>query len=174
MNSRIRTLPLLTAVALIAGLVLGFVVADGNSTAPVHNPSGNAIGIHVALGVVLVAVAGFVTWRTGSLRWLGAPWSRTTGQRFRYTFAQSRTSPLIVQRAVGAVLVVAFCLYLVMRVGMQFGYSTDPEMYVNAWGGPTVVGAFLAHLVDAVLMFGAACLVGHAALLQVDAGEVKD
>lgn len=118
---------MLTAVALIVGLVLGFVAADGDSTAPVHDPSGNAIGTHVALGVILVAIAGVVTWRTGSLRWLGAPWSRTTGQRFRYTFAQSRTSPLIVQRAVGA-----------------------------------------------VLMFGVACLVGHAALLQVGAGEEKD
>ncbi|MGO1949132.1 MAG: hypothetical protein ACTH1D_05830 [Mycobacteriaceae bacterium] len=171
-NTLSRPLVSLTVTALAAGVVLGFIAAGPGTDAPDHDPPTNAIALHVVLALCLVLGGGVLTWRHGTLRWLGIPWSRRTAQRFRATLGDATGSVkstrnfLFFLRFVGAVIVALFCGYLAVRMGMQVGFSTDPAMTVNAWGGPTAVGAFLAHAIDAALMFGLAVVVGNLLLVR--------
>ena len=59
-------------------------------------------------------------------------------------------------RAVAAVPLILVLLYVPFRMGMQINGGLDPNQTVNAWGGPTYLGALLAHYLDCVIGFYAA------------------
>src|ERR1019366_584393 len=48
-------------------------------------------------------------------------------------------------------------LYVFYRCGMQVTAGLDPNGTVNAWGGPTYLGAMAFHYFDGILMLAAAC-----------------
>jgi hypothetical protein len=52
------------------------------------------------------------------------------------------------------------------------GGRLDPNQIVNAWGGPTYIGAMAAHYLDAGLVIAAAACVLNWILLPAPAEEV--
>lgn len=50
-------------------------------------------------------------------------------------------------------------LYTPWRIGEQILAGLDPNFTVNAWGGPTYLGAMACHYLDGILMAAAAASV---------------
>lgn len=50
-------------------------------------------------------------------------------------------------------------LYVPWRAGVQVSAGLDPDATRDAWGGPTWLGAALAHWLDGLLAFAAASVV---------------
>ena len=71
----------------------------------------------------------------------------------------------------GMVLTVAAIIvwYTPLRAGLQVFAALDPDFTRDAWGGPSYLGASLAHWMDGVLMFYAATAL-IAALLRWQRG----
>lgn len=88
------------------------------------------------------------------MRWVWWPISADAGQRYATTFRHGRRSFGDALRCVAAALLTLFIVYLVLRMGMQITAGRNREFTVNAWGGPSALGAFLVHGVDAVLGIG--------------------
>lgn len=158
-----RPLVLITGILFALGLALGALPLDPDAAGP-HRPEDNAIGAHLLVAVIVAAGAVLVSLRTRSLRWVWSPWTRRTAVRIRLTFRRARSSVTGVLRCLVFVLTAALFGYLVLRMGMQVTGGLDPAFTRNAWGGPTAIGAFLAHGVDAVLGAGVAALLAHLAL----------
>ena len=59
-------------------------------------------------------------------------------------------------RALLAAVPAALILYCFWRAGLQVLAGLDPNMTVNAWGGPTYLGAMACHYLDCCLMIAAA------------------
>ena len=59
-------------------------------------------------------------------------------------------------RAGSAAPLVLVLLFTPFRMGMQISGGLDPNATVNAWGGPTYLGALLAHYLDNIVSFYAA------------------
>jgi hypothetical protein len=55
------------------------------------------------------------------------------------------------------VLIVLVFAYAPARMGAQVIGGLDSNNTVNAWGGPSYLGAMLAHYLDALVGFYAAC-----------------
>ncbi|WP_147916270.1 hypothetical protein [Ruania zhangjianzhongii] len=167
-----RPLVLITGILFALGLVLGALTLGADVPEEPHRPEDNAIAAHLVVSAIVVAAGVLATLLTGSLRWLVSPWTRRTGARIRLTF--SRRSFTGVLRCTVFVLIAALIGYLVLRMGMQVTAGLDPEFTRNAWGGPTAIGAFLAHGVDAVLCVGLAGLVAHLVLHRVETLDADD
>jgi hypothetical protein len=48
---------------------------------------------------------------------------------------------------------VILLLYNFFRAGLQVIGGLDPNFTVNAWGGPSYLGALMAHYLDAAYLF---------------------
>lgn len=160
--------PPLTIIAVITvalGLVLGVLNQRGRGDQVAdHRPQDNAIAPHLVIGALVLAAAVILTVVTRSLRWIWTPVSGRTGARIRATFGQVAESPTGVLRSAAVVALAVFVLYLLLRMGLQATAGLNPGFTVNAWGGPTRLGAFAAHGVDALACIGLACAVGHLVL----------
>lgn len=129
-----------------------------------HRPQDNAIVPHLVIGALVLATAVILTVVTRSLRWIWTPVSGRSGARIRATFRGVSDSPTGVLRCAAVVALVAFVLYLLLRMGLQATAGLHPDFTVNAWGGPTALGAFAAHGVDAIVCIGLVCALGHVVL----------
>lgn len=56
-------------------------------------------------------------------------------------------------------------------MGMQVTGGLDPNATVNAWGGPTYLGALLARWLDGIVSFYAAAFLLSCLLLPAAAGD---
>lgn len=54
---------------------------------------------------------------------------------------------------------------------MQITGGLDPNATVNAWGGPTYLGALLAHYLDGIIGFYAAAFLLNRILLPASPGR---
>lgn len=144
----------ITVAAVLVGLALGVLPGISSSQVPEHRPEQNAIVPHVVIGVVVFGAALAITWVTRSVRWVWWPISADAGARYATTFRLAPRSFVDALRCVVVVLLTLFIVYLVLRMGMQITAGRNREFTVNAWGGPSALGAFLAHGVDAVLGIG--------------------
>ncbi len=129
-----------------------------NPTRP--DPRSNAIPAHVVLTLLVAAVAVTLP-RTAigrrglHLVWL-APFSTSALDRLRRTVvpgraaAARRTHPLRALLAICLTLVLPFSPF---RAGEQVTAGLDPRFTVNAWGGPTYLGALLARWLDGLILF---------------------
>jgi hypothetical protein len=128
-----------------------------------HVAGTNAILIHVCLAVAAAAiVAGIQARRSrqgarrGPAPW-AAPFSASALARLGRTVRLADgLSPANAARMLAAVPLVLVLAYVPARMGVQVTGGLDPNATVNAWGGPTYLGAMLAHWLDAVLGFYAA------------------
>jgi hypothetical protein len=58
-------------------------------------------------------------------------------------------------RTVAALPPLAFIAYGFWRIGEQVTAGLDPNFTVNAWGGPTYLGAMACHYLDCLLIIAA-------------------
>jgi hypothetical protein len=129
-----------------------------------HAPGTNAILVHVLLAVaVAVTVIAVQVHRAGRPGERGtSPWAapfsaRAAARLGRTLWFAHRLSFTNVARFVVTVLLVLVVAYAPARMGAQVIGGLDPNNTVNAWGGPTYIGAMLAHYLDALVGFYAAC-----------------
>jgi hypothetical protein len=152
------------AVLLVTGIAEG--AADYARRTPKieqHVAGTNAITVHVLIAVAAAAVVSIQARRSrqparqrGPSPW-AAPFSAGAASRLHRTirFAGGPSLPNLA-RAVAAVPLVLALLYTPFRMGMQIIGGLDPNATVNAWGGPTYLGALLAHYLDGIVGFYAA------------------
>lgn len=148
-----------TLILVLGGVAVGFVTPVPTLVVPEHDPRLNAWPAHVVVTVlVLAALAGWAWWDRRQGRPVDplASWRRGTAARLAATvrrlarggFSQRLVAVLRVLVMVLALLVIAFTLF---RMGFQVSFTRHPAQTVNAWGGPSYLGAFYAHGIDAVL-----------------------
>ncbi|MDN5727660.1 MAG: hypothetical protein L0G99_17275 [Propionibacteriales bacterium] len=150
---------------LLAGVGLGLLVVDRWPIGPVpNNPVENRVLIHVIIGGAVTFAISHVTARRGSATWLGWPISRAAARRMGATLRGTFSDPLGPMRTLALLVLGVVLAAAVLRVGLQVGLSGDPGRIVNAWGGPSAVGAFAALTVDALCVMAAACGLAHLVL----------
>lgn len=111
---------------------------------------------HIALAV-LACVAYLVAWRRHRRRFgprsgrplLLAPLSRNAAERLIATLR------LMSWRTVGSKPPLIAIVYCFWRAGEQVTAGLDPNYTVNAWGGPTYLGALACHFLDLALVIAA-------------------
>jgi hypothetical protein len=166
------------AVLLVAGVGEGAVAYAGRSLKIEHHVAGtNAVTVHVLIAVAAAAVViGIQVRRShrsapqrGPSPWT-APFSATAASRLRRTIRLAgRLSLRNLARAIAAVPLVFLLLDVPFRMGQQITSGLDPNATVNAWGGPTYLGALLAHYLDGIVIFyAAAFLLTHLLLPAAD------
>lgn len=174
MRSRL-SLPLcFTSVALfVLGVGLGFLsyLGDDRST-PTHQPDHNAWPVHLALTAVALAALAFAGWRwksgRGSGLFLLTPIGSPAAARLRQT---ARSAPFRLIAIAPLLLIMA---YLVVRCGMQVTIGLNDASTVNAWGGPTYVGAMYAHYLDAAIIIALGAGLIHKVMLPVGSSQSTD
>jgi hypothetical protein len=168
------------AVLLIAGVAEGAAeYARRSAKIEQHVADMNAITVHVLIAVAAAAAVISIQVRRSrrSARQRGpspwaAPFSATAASRLRRTirFAGGLSLPNLA-RAVAAVLLVLVLLFTPFRTGMQITGGLDPNATINAWGGPTYLGAMLAHYLDGTVGFYAAAFLLSRLLLPAAAAD---
>lgn len=153
-------LVVLCAVFLAAGIATGGVSYLHRSPVRAgHSPGTAAWWPHLGVFVLCAAFLGGAWLRRRRVRPLGdgglfllAPLGRPAARRIRRTMSAARRRPAVLARLAAALLPAALLLYLCWRVGDQVLGGLDPNFTVNAWGGPTYLGAMACHYLDAVAM----------------------
>jgi hypothetical protein len=163
----------------LTGIAKGAVAYAHRSPIPERHVAGsNAITVHVILAIVgAVAVVAVQARRSrrpgapGTSPW-AAPFSAHATQRLSRTvrFADG-PSPRNVARVVATVVLVVVLLYAPFRIGAEITGGLDPNATVNAWGGPTYLGALLAHSLDAIEIFYADAFLLDRLLLRAAPGD---
>jgi hypothetical protein len=143
-----------------------------------HVAGTNAITVHVLIAVAAAAAVVSVQARRsrqparqrGPSPW-AAPFSAAAASRLRRTIrlAGGLSLPNLA-RAAAAVPLVLLVLYAPFRMGMQVTGGLDPNATVNAWGGPTYLGALLAHYLDGTVGCCAAAFLLSRLLLPAAGG----
>ncbi len=144
----------------VLGIVAGQIMyADRSKIVEKHVAGTNAITLHVLLTVVLgLIIAITIFYRRYAPKrpysvWI-APFTKEASQRIRYTVLLKRgNAPSNIVRAIVVAFFTIVSLFYFYRAGIQATGSADPNFDTNAWGGPTRVGASLAHWMDAVFLF---------------------
>jgi hypothetical protein len=127
-----------------------------------HVAGTNAILVHVLIAVAAIVLVVHVRrarkpGARGPSPW-AAPFSaRAAGRLSRTLRFAGGPSVRNVARAAATALLVLVAAYAPVRMGAQVIGGLDPNNTVNAWGGPSYIGAMLAHYLDAVVGFDAAC-----------------
>jgi hypothetical protein len=166
------------AVLLIGGVAEGAAeYASRSAKIEQHVAGANAITVHVLIAVAAAAAVISIQLRRsrrparqrGPSPW-AAPFSATGASRLRRTirFAGGLSLPSL-SRAVAAVPLVLVLLFIPFRAGMQIAGGLDPNATINAWGGPTYLGAMLAHYLDGAVGFYAAAFLLSRLLLPAAA-----
>ena len=168
------------AVLLIAGVAEGAAeYASRSAKIEQHVADTNAITVHVLLAAAAAAAVISIQVRRsrqparqrGPSPWAG-PFSATAASRLRRTirFAGGLSLPNLA-RAVAAVPLVLVLLFTPFRTGMQITGGLDANATINAWGGPTYLGAMLAHYLDGTVGFYAAAFLLSRLLLPAAAAD---
>jgi hypothetical protein len=154
-----KTTTLTCVLLFLAGVVAGALMYLQRSPVVQERiPGSNAISVHIVLA--LVGVGLFIGLpRLGWAKrapypiWV-APFSQSGLDRFRQTILlRSGVRPGTIVRAVLAGVLSILLLYNFLRAGEQVIAGLDPNFTVNAWGGPSYLGAMLAHYLDALYLF---------------------
>jgi hypothetical protein len=139
----------------------------------------NATTIHVVLGIAaVVTVISIQAWRwrrpspRGRSPW-AAPFSADAmaglGRTIRFDRGLSLANLARVVATAPLVLVLAYAPF---RLGAQVIGGLDPNATVNAWGGPSYLGALLAHWLDGIVGFYAAAFLLSRVLVRTQ-GELR-
>ena len=127
----------------------------------------------IAAGVACV-LYGVARWRHGRRSGRGsgrllllAPLGRSAASRLMATMRQ------VSWRSAAALPPLAVIGYSFWRVGEQVTGGLDPNFTVNAWGGPTYVGAMACHYLDAALIIAVSAWLLDKILLPAAAAEVS-
>jgi hypothetical protein len=154
-----KTTALTCALLFMAGVVAGtFVYLQRSPVVQERLPGTNAIPAHIVLALVGVGLfIGLPRLRRAKHApysiWV-APFSQSGLDRFKQTILlRSGVRSGTIIRAVLAGLLTILLLYNFFRGGEQVIGGLDPNFVINAWGGPSYLGAMLAHYLDALYLF---------------------
>jgi hypothetical protein len=118
-----------------------------------HIPGTAAWAQQLVAAAVACALYGVARWRHGRRAGRGsgrllllAPLGRSAASRLLATMRQ------VSWRSAAALPPLALIGYSFWRVGEQVTGGLDPNFTVNAWGGPTYLGAMACHYLDAALI----------------------
>ena len=158
---------MIAAVLFGAGVVTGAVLYGHRTHEPaVHHAGTAAWPIHLVLtalaGLVLVSLAR--RGRLGSALW--APLGTSAAARVRLTSREALHRPSATLRTLCAAPFAALFLYGFWRAGVQVVAGLDPQFTVDAWGGPSYLGAMYCHYLDGALMMAAAAVALDRLLLR--------
>lgn len=154
--------------AFVVGLASG-AVSYAHRSPVIEQRTVNAMANEIEIGVAIAAavVVAIQLWRSrnpgrrGPSPWL-APFSARAAARAGRTFRSSAGAAAL--RVLPMVPLILLMLYSSWRMGSELTGAFDPNQVVNAWGGPTYIGAVAAHWMDCIIMFYAtAFLVGRLA-----------
>lgn len=150
-------------VVLATGIFLAGVISGGATflnRSPIrenHVPGTEAWWPHVLLALITVAILIVVERRRTVPRsvLLLAPLRKAAAQRVWYTARSIARHPTAALRLLAAVPPAALLLYSPFRIGVQVLGGLDPNFTVNAWGGPSYLGAMACHYLDGALLAAA-------------------
>ncbi|WP_227997831.1 hypothetical protein [Nocardia australiensis] len=168
-----RSLVIIATTSLTAGVVSGGVRYLNRS--PHHEPHYEGTAAwwpHVVLFALTVAAIVVLRRRgihPGSL--LLAPLGTTAARRLAHTLRSACRHPSAVARLLIGILPMAMLVYGPYRSGMQILGGLDPNFTVNAWGGPTYLGAMACHYLDGALLMAVAAGLLNLLLLPADKGH---
>jgi hypothetical protein len=173
------TLPV-SAAAFISGLIAGAIsYMDRSDKIEKFIPGSNAIPAHIVV-FIFATIAVVLVIRTHSKRPKGtlillSPFSNTAFSRFRNTLLCKQGLTLLnLLRAIVCIPLVFFFIFLLWRAGLQVIGGLDPNFVINAWGGPTYLGASMTHWLDAILMFYAVVAILNIIMIkQPDSSDNK-
>jgi hypothetical protein len=118
-----------------------------------HLPGTSAWAQHLIVAAVACALYGVARWRHGRRFGRGsgrllllAPLGRSAASRLMATMRQ------VSWRSAAALPPLAMIGYGFWRTGEQVTGGLDPNSTVNAWGGPTYLGAMACHYLDGALI----------------------
>ncbi|WP_433654312.1 hypothetical protein ACQPW1_26785 [Nocardia sp. CA-128927] len=173
-----RPLLVIAGVSLAAGVVTGGVsYLDRSPEHEAHVDGTAALGAHVLLFALAAALVFVVIRRRGIdafCRMLLAPLSTTAAQRFGRTVRSILNHPTALLRLLLGILPLALLVYSPFRIGVQVLGGLDPNFTVNAWGGPSYLGAMAFHYFDGALLITAAAGMLHLLLLPAGHGKPAD
>lgn len=121
----------------------------------VHVAGTSAWTQHLILAAAGCAAYGCAVWRRrragqpGGRPLLLAPLGTAAAARLKATLRQASW------RTVVALPLVGLIAYNLWRAGEQVTAGLDPNFTVNAWGGPTYLGAMACHYLDCALLTAA-------------------
>ncbi|MBO0808227.1 MAG: hypothetical protein J2P32_07995, partial [Actinobacteria bacterium] len=149
--------PLLSASAAgvaVVGIATGFMEYLHRS--PIREtqfPGTSAWAPHLVAAAVACALYGLARWRHsrrfgrgGGRLLLLAPLGRSAASRLAATVRQASWRPA------AALPPLALIGYSLWRAGEQVTAGLDPNFTINAWGGPSYLGAMACHYLDLGLM----------------------
>lgn len=159
MKTKLSPIIIKTFVALfVLGMLAGLIVYLNRSTIiERHLPGDNAIPAHVAIAVIsVIIVIAIQVWRNKHKKsniWL-APFTQHAWGRLRDTLTlKPRFSLVGVLRLLVSVPITLLALFFFFRSGQQVTAMFDTNFVINGWGGPTAIGASLAHWMDGIILF---------------------
>lgn len=168
MNSTIRrtceqlSLPLVAPAAAVfaSGLVSGwYTYQDRSPYRQKYVPGASAWWQHAVLAAVACLIFGYAGWRRqrehgrpSGHPLVRAPVAKPAAARIARTVRSAARGEGGVGRSLLAAVLAALILYNFWRAGLQVLGGLDPNMTVNAWGGPTYVGAMACHYLDGFLL----------------------
>jgi hypothetical protein len=153
-------------VACFVGVAAGAVSYSNRShVRKIHATGTNAIPVQLSLALVVV---GFVVAAQLHRPRSGMPSARSlwltslsknaltrVGDTIRFARGLTLRNFVTILPAVFLLAVMVYCPF---RMGQQVIGGLDPNSTVNAWGGPTYLGALLAHWLDSIVIFYGAAL----------------
>ena len=156
-------LVILAAALFAAGGISGlFSYLDRSSVRETFIPGSSAWWQQLAVAVAACAGFGYGRWRHqrrfgrhSDRLWLLAPLGKPAARRVAQTLGALRSQSGL-GRALLAAPPAAVFLYFFYRNGEQVIGGLDPNFTVNAWGGPTYIGAMACHYLDGLVLMGAA------------------
>ncbi|MBO0820281.1 MAG: hypothetical protein J2P26_05470 [Nocardiopsaceae bacterium] len=173
-----RLSPRLTASAagLIAvGAVTGLIsYLDRSPAREAHIPGTSAWIPHLVLAAAACTLYGLARWRGGrGPLLLLAPLGHGAASRLAATMRRPAVRPAgrpagrRSWRAAAALPPLAMIGYGLWRTGEQITAGLDPNFTVNAWGGPTYLGAMACHYLDGGLIIAACAWLLNRILIPV-------
>jgi hypothetical protein len=162
-------LVVLAAAAFAGGAAAGYIsYLDRSPVLQKHVPGTAAWPQQLVVAALAGAVLGYGYWRhhrspgrPGQPPWLLSPLGRPAARRLARTIRTGLGGPAASGRAVLALALAGLFLYGFYRAGEQVTAGLDPNFTVNAWGGPTYLGAMAAHYLDLLVLMGAAAWILH-------------
>ena len=141
------------------GVSIGWLQYLHRSATPLrHVPGSNAWWQHAVVAAVTVAIAGIV-WLARRKRIeaqvLLAPLGRSAARRLSLLLRQALWRPGSFGRALLATPPLLLFVFGIVRAGYQVTNGLDPNGTVNAWGGPTYIGAMACHYLDIFVVLAA-------------------
>lgn len=160
-------------VSLAAGIISGGVsYLDRSPQHEAHVAGMDAFWQHVVLYTLAAVIAVFFLRRRPSgPAVLLAPLGVTAAQRLAHTLRAVLRHPTALLRLLLAVVPLIMLVYFPYRCGMQILGGLDPNFTVNAWGGPTYLGAMAFHYADGALLAAASAGLLNLLLLPVGRGD---